>query len=259
MSFYQNRILSNTLPIDLDYLKEGCLIMVDKPKDWTSFDVVNKIRGKIRYNFDIKKIKVGHAGTLDPMATGLLLVCVGKFTKRIDELQGMDKGYSGQLFLGATTPSYDAESEVDEEFQIDHITEDMIKSEAEAFLGESQQIPPMFSAIKIGGQALYKLARKGKTVERKSRSIFINKFDIINVSLPHVDFYVECSKGTYIRSLAYDLGRNLKSGAYLCGLRRTSIGDFDVNNALQLDEVVAIIEQAGKEGENGSETTPHNP
>ena len=214
-----------------EYFKEGQVLLFDKPLNWTSFQLVNKVRWLIRKTYKIKKIKVGHAGTLDPLATGLLIICTGKFTKRIEEFMGQEKEYTGTIVLGATTPSYDLETEVNETFPIDHITDASIKDATTQFLGEIDQVPPIFSALKKDGKRLYELAREGKEVEIKSRKIEISEFEITRIDLPEVDFRVVCSKGTYIRSLAHDFGKALGSGAYLSELRRTKIGDFNVNNA----------------------------
>ncbi len=222
--------------------QRGAMLLVDKPKGWTSFDVVNKIRSKIRYQLGIKKIKVGHSGTLDPMATGLLIICTGKFTKKINELQGLSKEYTGTITLGATTPSYDAETEIDATYPTEQITEELIEQARQQFLGDLEQIPPMFSAIKVDGQPLYKKARKGQVVEVKARPVTIHAFDIQEVELPEVDFRVACSKGTYIRSLAYDFGKALRSGGYLSRLRRTQVGDFHIKDAWNLEELVQHIE-----------------
>lgn len=222
----------------------GTMLLMDKPKDWTSFDVVNKIRHKLRHHLGIKKIKVGHAGTLDPMATGLLLVCTGKYTKQIEGITGMRKEYIAEVQLGATTPSYDAESEIDQSYPSDHITIDQIRAAAQQFLGDGQQVPPMFSAVKVGGQALYKLARKGKTIERKPRPIHIGTLDIIDYQNDTLTIKVECSKGTYIRTLAYDLGKALDSGAYLTGLRRTSIGPYKVEDSIDVLELTTWLDEA---------------
>lgn len=215
-----------------DY-KNGQVLLIDKPLNWTSFQVVNKIRWHIRQKFNIKKIKVGHAGTLDPLASGLLIICTGNFTKKIDEYQGQIKEYTGEITLGATTPSFDMESQIDYTFPTNHITEDLIRKTALQFVGEIEQIPPMFSALKKDGVRLYDLAREGKTVEIKSRKITISEFEITNITLPKIQFRVVCSKGTYIRSLANDFGKALNSGGYLSKLRRTQIGDFNVVNALE--------------------------
>lgn len=217
------------------------MLLIDKPLEWTSFDVVNKLRFAIKHKLGVKKMKVGHAGTLDPMATGLLIVCVGKYTKTIESLTGMDKTYSTTLKLGATTPSYDAESEEDATFPIDHITSELLEEKIELFQGNIEQYPPMFSAIKIKGQKLYKLARKGVSVERKARPIRINECRITRFELPQVDLFIDCSKGTYIRSLGHDFGQALDSGAYLKALRRHSIGGYNVDNALGIQECVDWI------------------
>jgi len=213
-----------------DFLN-GQILLIDKPLEWTSFQAVNALKWAIRKKFGLKKIKIGHAGTLDPLATGLLIICTGKFTKKIPELQGQVKEYTGTFTLGATTPSYDLETEVNETFTTDHITDASIKEATQQFLGEIDQVPPIFSALKKDGKRLYELAREGKQVEIKSRKIEILEFEITKISLPEVAFKVVCSKGTYIRSLAHDFGKALDSGAYLSELRRTKIGDFNVDNA----------------------------
>ena len=216
----------------------GQVLLIDKPLNWTSFQVVNKLRWEIRQAFNIKKIKVGHAGTLDPLATGLLVVCTGKMTKQIDTFQGQVKEYTGTIVLGSTTPSYDLETEIDNTFPVNHITEDLIHNTTKRFIGEIEQFPPIFSAIKKDGKRLYEFARAGESVEIKSRKITINTFKITRIALPEVDFRVVCSKGTYIRSLAHDFGKALKSGAYLSALRRTKIGDFNVNDALTIERFI---------------------
>ncbi|MEN8702752.1 MAG: tRNA pseudouridine(55) synthase TruB [Polaribacter sp.] len=215
--------------------KNGQVLLIDKPLTWTSFQAVNKIRWHIKQRFNLKKIKVGHAGTLDPLATGLLIICTGKQTKEINTYQGQIKEYTGTFTLGATTPSYDLETEVNETFSIDHITEDLLKQTTQKFIGDIEQKPPIFSAIKKDGKRLYELARKGETTEIKSRTVTISKFEITKVALPNVEFRVVCSKGTYIRSLAYDFGKALGSGAHLSVLRRTKIGDFSVDNAESIE------------------------
>lgn len=229
-------------PLSSTYFTEGAVLLVDKPQGWTSFDVVNKIRGKIRSLFQIKNIKVGHAGTLDPMATGLLIVCTGKETKRINEYQDRPKEYTGTITFGATTPSYDAESEVDATFPFDHITAELLEKAKQQFLGDIEQVPPMFSAIKVDGQPLYKMARKGESIKVDARKVHIYSIKFTRVELPEVDFKVHCSKGTYIRSLAYDLGKVLKSGGYLSALRRTKIGEFEVEKARSVSEWVEWME-----------------
>ncbi|MFK7931940.1 MAG: tRNA pseudouridine(55) synthase TruB [Saprospiraceae bacterium] len=223
--------------------RKGEVLLVNKPKEWTSFDVVNKLRYKIKKQTGVKRIKVGHAGTLDPLATGLLIICTGKMTKQIHTYQGLPKTYTGSMMLGATTASYDAEMDIDQRFPIDHITADLLERTRQQFLGVQQQVPPIFSAIKVDGQPLYKKARKGKEVEIKSRQVEIMDFKLTNALLPEVDFLVECSKGTYIRSLAYDFGKALNSGAYLSNLCRTAIGKYRLEDAWQLDELVEVIDQ----------------
>ncbi|MBO6827986.1 tRNA pseudouridine(55) synthase TruB [Allomuricauda sp.] len=213
-----------------DFLN-GQILLIDKPLEWSSFQAVNALKWAIRKKFGLKKIKIGHAGTLDPLATGLLIICTGKFTKKIPELQGQVKEYTGTFTLGATTPSYDMETEVNETFPTEHITDDAINEATVPFLGEIEQVPPIFSALKKDGKRLYELAREGKQVEIKSRRIEILEFEITRIALPEVDFRVVCSKGTYIRSLAHDFGKAVGSGAYLSKLRRTKIGDFNVDNA----------------------------
>ena len=217
--------------MNVEKIQEGHVFLIDKPLDWTSFDVVNKIRWNIRKAYDLKKIKVGHAGTLDPKASGLLLVCTGKMTKSIDQLQAQEKTYTGTIKLGVTTPTYDLESEEDQTFPTAHLTEEIIHEATKQFIGEIEQFPPMHSAIKVDGKRLYELAREGQEIERKARKITIHDFKITKIDLPFVDFECNCSKGTYIRSLAYDFGKAVNSGGYLTALRRTKIGDFDVINA----------------------------
>lgn len=221
--------------------KEGIVLCIDKPLEWTSFQVVNKIRWHIKKAFNFKKIKVGHAGTLDPLASGLLIVCVGKETKNIHTYQGQDKEYTGEIFLGATTPSYDLETEVDQEFPIDHITEQRLLQVAAQFEGEQFQKPPIYSAVKKDGKRLYELARKGETTDIVARPVHIKSFEITDISLPRVSFKIVCSKGTYIRSIAHDFGKALDSGAYLSALRRTKIGSFSVEKAYQIDEFISLV------------------
>lgn len=213
-----------------DFLN-GQILLIDKPLEWTSFQAVNALKWAIRKKYSLKKIKIGHAGTLDPLATGLLVICTGKFTKKIPELQGQVKEYTGTFHLGATTPSYDLETEVDQTFPTEHLSEKDIKAVVSNFIGKIEQVPPVFSALKKDGQRLYELARKGKEVEVQARTIEVLAFEITRIDLPEVDFRVVCSKGTYIRSLANDFGKALGSGAYLSALRRTKIGDFNVDNA----------------------------
>jgi tRNA pseudouridine55 synthase len=221
-----------TLPEDF---QEGQVVLIDKPLHWTSFQAVNKIKWSLKKHLGLKKIKVGHAGTLDPLATGLLIVCTGKFTKRISELQGMEKEYTGTFHIGATTPSFDLETEINETFPTEHITEALVHETVPQFLGEIDQQPPVFSAIKKDGKRLYEHARKGEEVEIAFRKTTIHEFEITRIALPEIDFRVVCSKGTYIRSLANDFGRALGSGAHLTALRRTKIGTYSVDGAITPD------------------------
>lgn len=217
----------------------GELLLVNKPYHWTSFDVV----GKIRNAFKPLKLKVGHAGTLDPLATGLLIICTGKMTKQIDTFQAEEKEYTGTMILGATTPSYDMETEPDSKFDISHITEEQIKAACSPFLGDIQQYPPAHSAIKIDGERLYEKARRGEEVELRLRNVTISAFEITRVELPEIDFRVVCSKGTYIRSLVHDFGKALNNGAYLSKLRRTRSGNYNVADAWEVMELVNFIRE----------------
>ncbi len=218
-----------------DYL-EGQLLLIDKPLGWSSFQVVNSVKWSIRKKFNLKKIKVGHAGTLDPLATGLLLICTGKSTKVINELQDQKKEYTGTITLGATTPSYDLETAVNETFTTEHITKELLLETAAKFIGDITQVPPVFSALKKDGKRLYEYAREGLEVEIKKRTITISEFEITSFDNAKVSFRVVCSKGTYIRSLAYDFGKALNSGGYLSALRRTKIGDYSVTNATTAED-----------------------
>jgi len=213
---------------------EGRVLLINKPLEWTSFDVVNKLRYKLRTK------KIGHAGTLDPLASGLLIICTGKMTKRIEEFQAQEKEYTGKFVLGQSTPSYDLETEVSEAQDISSITENHVRSATEKFMGSIQQVPPLHSAIKVDGKRAYKLARKGKEVELKAREVFIREFEITSIEKPSVSFRVVCSKGTYIRSLARDFGHALGTVAYLSELCRTRIGDFKLSNALTIDQVLPL-------------------
>jgi len=210
----------------------GQILLIDKPLEWSSFQAVNALKWAIRRKFNLKKFKIGHAGTLDPLATGLLIICTGKFTKKIPELQGQAKEYTGTITVGGTTPSYDLETEVNETFGIDHITPELIKATTAQFTGNIQQIPPVFSALKKDGKRLYEYAREGKPVKIMPREVEISEFEITKIDLPKIDFRVVCSKGTYIRTLAHDFGKALNSGAHLSALRRTKIGDFNVDKAI---------------------------
>ena len=214
-----------------DFLN-GQLLLIDKPLGWSSFQAVNKLKWAIRKEFKLKKIKIGHAGTLDPLATGLLLICTGKFTKTIPQLQRQIKEYTGTITLGATTPSYDLETEINQNYPTNHITEEKIKKTTSQFIGEIAQIPPVFSALKKDGKRLYEYARAGKEVVIHKRLITISEFEIIAITMPEIKFRVVCSKGTYIRSLAHDFGKALGSGAHLTELRRTKIGEHNVNKAI---------------------------
>ena len=214
-----------------DFLK-GQLILIDKPLEWSSFQAVNAVKWAIRKRYELKKIKVGHAGTLDPLASGLLLICAGKFTKRIHEFQGMPKEYEGTITLGSSTPSYDLETEVDNVYPTDHITHELIHKTKALFLGQIAQKPPVFSALKKDGKRMYEYAREGKELEIKARIVEILEFEILDINLPELQFRIKCSKGTYIRSIAHDFGKALNSGGHLSSLRRTKIGDYNVNNAV---------------------------
>ncbi|PLX07201.1 MAG: tRNA pseudouridine(55) synthase TruB [Marinilabiliales bacterium] len=219
----------------------GELILIDKPATWSSFDVVNKIRWKLRHITGNKKIKVGHAGTLDPLATGLLIICTGKATKTIESIQNEDKVYEATFRLGATRPSFDMETEIDKEYDISNISEEDIVSVAKSFEGELTQTQPVYSAIQVNGKRAYEYARKGKEIKLKSRKIIISKVEIQKILLPDISLLIHCSKGTYIRSLADDFGKRLDNGAFLYYLRRTQSGDFSINNALKLEEFIDFL------------------
>ena len=215
----------------------GKVLLIDKPLTWSSFQAVNKLKYILKRKYDLpKKFKIGHAGTLDPLASGLLIICTGKFTKKITEIQAQEKEYTGTIFVGATTPSYDLETEIDATFPTKHITEELILETTKQFIGEIDQKPPVFSAIKKDGKRLYEHARAGEEVEIQSRKTTIYEFEITRIALPEIDFRVKCSKGTYIRSLAYDFGLALQSGGHLTALRRTKIGDYDVKNAISPED-----------------------
>jgi len=224
----------------VDYL-EGEVLLIHKELHWTSFDVVAKARNMIKNHLRIKKIKIGHAGTLDPLATGLLILCTGRFTKRIDEFQDLDKEYTGTFYIGKTTPCYDLEKEPDQDYPTEHITESLLHEVAGTFLGEQDQVPPMFSAIKLDGKPLYIYARKDQEVVLKSRQVRIDVFELTKIALPLVEFRVVCGKGTYIRSLARDFGLALGSGAYIHALCRTRIGEYRLEDAISLDQLAADI------------------
>lgn len=223
-----------------DY-QSGQVLLIDKPLHWTSFQVVNKLRWEIRQAFKLKKIKVGHAGTLDPLATGLLVICTGKMTKEIDSFQAQIKEYTGTIVLGSTTPSFDLETEINETFPTNHITETLIKETTNQFIGEIQQYPPVFSAIKKDGKRLYEFARAGEEVDIKPRTVNISEFEITNINGLNVNFRVVCSKGTYIRSLANDFGKALQSGGHLSALRRTKIGEFHVDDSVSIETFITKL------------------
>ena len=224
----------------LDF-QTGEMILIDKELNWTSFDVVSKLRNSIKKKLNIKKIKVGHAGTLDPLATGLLIICTGKMTKRINEFSGLNKTYVGKMTIGSTTPSYDLETKPNVYYPTEHINKNLIIEAAKKFVGKIDQKPPVFSAVKKDGVRLYKLARKGVKVEVEKREIIIHDFLISSINFPEVEFSLTCSKGTYIRSLAHDFGKELGSGAHLSELRRTSIGDYSVDKSTKLMEFIRNI------------------
>jgi tRNA pseudouridine55 synthase len=236
--------------IDIKEFSEGSTILVDKPLTWTSFDVVNKIRWNIKQALKIKKIKVGHAGTLDPLASGLLILCIGKNTKLIDSIMVGEKTYTGTILLGKTTPSYDLETEFNQEFETNHITDELLESVRLTFLGEIQQVPPIFSAKQIDGQRAYDLARAGKEVELKQNTVHISDFKITSNRFPEIDFEISCSKGTYIRSIAHDFGKALKSGGTLIQLRRTKSGEFSISDSKSVDEWIEIIRKPTSENNN---------
>ena len=223
------------IPESVEEFLSGQILLIDKPFGWTSFDVVRKVKNLIRTKYSLKKIKVGHAGTLDPLASGLLIICIGKFTKRISEYQKKTKTYTGKFKLGETTPSYDGETKVNETFSYNHIREIDLINLSKKFKGKIMQKPPIFSALKKNGKRMYEYARENKEIKIEEREIIIYDFEIINFSSPYVEFKIKCSKGTYIRSIANDFGKKLNSGSYLFKLRRTNIGEFSVLNALRVE------------------------
>ena len=223
-----------------DYLA-GQMVLIDKPLGWSSFDVVKKIKHLISKKYNLKKLKVGHAGTLDPLATGLLIVCTGKFTKRISEIQGQEKTYTGTITLGGTTPSYDLETEVDTNYKTSHITKELIHQTTKQFIGEIDQKPPIFSALKKGGERLYEKARRGEEIMIESRKIFVREFNIISIENLTVAFEIKCSKGTYIRSIANDFGTALNSGGYLSSLCRTAIGDYELSKGIDIESFEKLL------------------
>jgi tRNA pseudouridine55 synthase len=220
---------------------EGATILVDKPYGWTSFDVVNKIRWNLKRKLGLKKIKVGHAGTLDPLATGLLVICIGKHTKLIESLTGAPKTYTGTFLLGKTTPSFDLETEYNQEFPTEHISKDLIEEARKSFLGVQMQTPPIYSAKQIDGKRAYDFARAGKEVVMKQAQIEISHFELNSERFPEIDFRISCSKGTYIRSIANDFGQKLNSGATLIALQREESGDFHIRDSKNIDEWIEYI------------------
>jgi tRNA pseudouridine55 synthase len=227
--------------MNVEDFKNGQVLLINKPLNWTSFQVVNKIRWLIKNKFGIKKIKVGHAGTLDPLATGLLIICTGKMTKKISSFQNQTKKYTGTFLLGSTTPSFDLETKPDNTFPVDHINKDLIINATKSFIGKIKQKPPIYSAIKKDGKRLYESARIGENIEINDRDIEILNFNISRINMPHIDFEVECSKGTYIRALANDFGKKLNSGATLYKLNRTKIGEYSVNKSISIEEFTENI------------------
>lgn len=225
----------------MDFLA-GEILLVNKPLGWTSFQVVNKLRHHIKRKLGVKKIKVGHAGTLDPLADGLLIICTGKKTKEIDNFMGLEKRYSGTITLGANTPSYDLETEISETFDTSHLTKEKILELAKNMIGLQNQMPPIFSAKKVEGQRAYDLARKGEAVELKPKQIEISTFNITGIELPLVHFDISCSKGTYIRSIAFDFGKTLNVGGHLSALRREQIGDYKLSDAIEIEGVLALLD-----------------
>ncbi len=224
----------------MDFIS-GEIIGIDKPLGWTSFDAVKRLRGAIQRRLHLKKFKVGHAGTLDPLATGVLIICTGRATRRIEELQSGDKEYIATIRLGATTPSYDLETEIDQEYPWEHITREQIEATLPRFTGRIMQVPPVFSAVKVDGKRAYNLARKGKEVELKAKPLEIKEMELLDCNFPEITLRIVCSKGTYIRALARDLGEALGSGAHLTGLRRTLVGMIPITSCMSVDEAVERI------------------
>lgn len=228
-------------------IETGYHLLINKPLEWTSFDVVNQLRNRLTRYYGRKKLKVGHAGTLDPLATGLLILCVGKYTKRIDSYQAQEKEYTGTFYLGATTPSYDLEHPIDKTYPTDHITHEQLLATAKDFTGSIEQTPPVFSAVKVNGRRAYDYVRNQEDIKLRKRTVEIKTFEITRMALPEVDFRVVCSKGTYIRSLARDFGEALQSGAHLSRLCRTRIGDFSLDDAWELETIRTALETVEKE------------
>ncbi len=224
----------------MDFIS-GEILLIDKPLGWTSFDAVKRVRGALTRRMKVKKLKVGHAGTLDPLATGVMVICTGRATKRIDELQAGVKEYVATLALGATTPSFDLETEIDATYPIDHITRELVEETLRKFHGTIQQVPPAFSAVKIDGQRAYKMARKGQTPELKAKTLVIDDIELLKYAQDQISLRIVCSKGTYIRALARDIGEALGSGAHLTALRRTRVGDFTIDKCISVDDAAAMI------------------
>ena len=222
----------------LDEILNGKILLINKPQNWTSFDVVKKIKSTIKQKHNISKIKIGHAGTLDPLATGLLIICTGKFTKKIAEIQEQKKTYVGELILGKTTPSYDLETNFDAYFPTQHINDEMLIAASKSFIGKIDQIPPLYSALKVKGERLYQKARRGEKVKISSRKVEISSFILTDILLPKIQFKIVCSKGTYIRSIAYDFGKKVDSGAYLSSLKRTKIGEYMLSNSFEINDLL---------------------
>ncbi len=221
----------------LDEILNGKILLINKPKNWTSFDVVKKIKSTIKQKHNISKVKIGHAGTLDPLATGLLIICTGKFTKKIAEIQEQKKTYVGELILGKTTPSYDLETNFDAYFPTQHINDEMLFAASKSFIGKIDQIPPLYSALKVKGERLYQKARRGEKVKISSRKVEISSFILTDILLPKIQFKIVCSKGTYIRSIAYDFGKKVDSGAYLSSLKRIRIGEYMLSNSFEINDI----------------------
>lgn len=226
--------------MSMDFVS-GEVIGIDKPLGWTSFDAVKRLRGALQRRLHVKKFKVGHAGTLDPLATGVLIICTGRATRRIDELQTGEKEYVATIRLGATTPSFDLETEIDQTFPWEHITSELVEQTLPRFTGHIMQVPPVFSAVKVDGKRAYNLARKGKDVELKAKPLEIKELELLECSLPEIKVRIVCSKGTYIRALARDLGEALKTGAHLTALRRTRVGDISTDRCMTVDDAVKMI------------------
>ncbi len=225
---------------DFDFIR-GEILVLNKPLDWTSFDLVNKVRIMLCRLMKIKKLKLGHAGTLDPKATGVMVLCSGKLTKQIDEIQADEKEYVALLKIGATTPSFDLETEEDEQFATAHITRETLENVLPSFVGAIEQIPPAYSAVKVDGKRAYKLARKGTEVELKSKMLVVKEIELLRFEMPEIELRIVCSKGTYIRALARDIGKALNSGAYLKGLIRTRIGEYSIDQSLDLTELADML------------------